>query len=1003
MLANALQENRSIDCPECGREVHESEQPKHLIGEHGYVDLAGILMPSAAARTCLWDRVFTTGDTRAHDRLCQLFASEAGPVGDRPSYVVALEAELGRRADALLAMKRAEFARLVRCLRQNGAARGQLWQLLRSADRRVRELGREFVLPEVSDASETGKATAADVQGLLDKLCPVDDINEKIRTCQRLTQLGVPPTAIAECLHRLRGERPIACPECSVAIPQDQVESHLRRVHRIYQFRVVRRPLEDTIATLFAAVCSPKPDHEAWDALESLARDEHGSRADAFLAAGVKQALRSIDDEKQMAALHAAAEVIAGSSSASGLTFALATSNEPASRQLALTIALLLPAPLASGLVTALQPLLTPNQAPCELQVAAAASLLRSTGKEGPAAVEIVNALVARGGKARAVDRLNQLEEQAGPSRIITERRAQIENQIRMRCPRCGVQLRRPQMAEHLWSDHSLLLDGRRVREPWRLVEDWISAYRQHENSELLVRCRALGQHLDPDHGLHRVYRLFLAAGIADVESRGALFAEARQRRASLCPRCFALVPLPEANMPRPLNRSHGRLSLGDYCVDVSESGLVPRLTIEGPGGLIFRGREPGRLGLTRHGATLLLAGPCMTAAVFYAALVNLLPVLPLWPVTIFLVLALAVYFGAGLYWWLQPRSLDRSVDFAWTRLVPRLGSESPHFPTSEESAFLAGVALTSVSHGSADARWQELERVLGIVERAVAAGISPLAHLAALQRLAVADAAAAGHDPVPLVVEQVSRCFDGRLPLAFVQWLLAEWEGSWWTAGNLARLRVLLCDRAFEAGWEVADLMEAGLMAPALEEVLRTADPNGLTQLRLLWSLRPSRPWAAWSEALTAFELAEDPEDGRAWLRKYPDLLFLDEALPAVVICGRGLVFQETVFTEWVRNIEIRARRDFDGVEYELTIGEHEFRFLSEPAGLVVRLAHWFRYHFGEFLPQVEGVRAWQAPEGSKSTQFQEAVACPECRRLLVPRAGQVGTPIGTATVQSS
>jgi hypothetical protein len=274
-----------------------------------------------------------------------------------------------------------------------------------------------------------------------------------------------------------------------------------------------------------------------------------------------------------------------------------------------------------------------------------------------------------------------------------------------------------------------------------------------------------------------------------------------------------------------------------------------------------------------------------------------------------------------------------------------------------------------------------------------VAAGTVPLAHLAALERLAIADAVAMGHDPVPLVVEQVGQCFHGRLPLAFAQWLLAEWEGPWWTAGNLARLRVLLCDQAFEAGWEVTDLLEAGLMAPALEDVLQTNDPNGLAHLRLLWSLRPSRPWASWSEALTVFELALEADNGQAWLGKYPDLLLLDEGGPAVIVCGRGLVFQETMFTDLPANLEMKARRDFDGIEYELIVGVHRFRLVTDPTALVGRLEHWFRYHFKEFLTQADGVRRWQAPEGSKSAQFQEPVACPECRRLLVPRAGQVGS----------
>src|SRR5262249_13151307 len=163
------------------------------------------------------------------------------------------------------------------------------------------------------------------------------------------------------------------------------------------------------------------------------------------------------------------------------------------------------------SLIAALRPLLSRKRAPAKLQIAAAAALLRTTSKEGTAALEVINALVARSGKARAVDRLNQLEKHAGPSSLISERRTQLENRIRLRCPRCKVQLRRPQMAEHLWSEHALLLDGRSVREPWRLVKDWIAQYRRQENPTILARCRALAQHLDPEHGLHRVFRLFLA------------------------------------------------------------------------------------------------------------------------------------------------------------------------------------------------------------------------------------------------------------------------------------------------------------------------------------------------------------------------------------------------------------------------------------------------------------------------------------------------------------
>src|SRR5262249_7989970 len=149
-----------------------------------------------------------------------------------------------------------------------------------------------------------------------------------------------------------------------------------------------------------------------------------------------------------------------------------------------------------------------------------------------------------------------------------------------------------------------------------------------------------------------------------------------------------------------------------------------------------------------------------------------------------------------------------------------------------------------SVGRGQPDLRAPSLKRVLDLTEKAVADAAALLPHLAALYRLAAADAAALGRDPVPLVAAQIGRCFLGKLPITYAQWLLEEWEGLWWTGGNLARLRVLLCDRAFEAGLEVLDLLEAGHAAPALGDVLEISNTDALAQLRLLWSLRPRRPW---------------------------------------------------------------------------------------------------------------------------------------------------------------
>src|SRR5207245_8906526 len=101
------------------------------------------------------------------------------------------------------------------------------------------------------------------------------------------------------------------------------------------------------------------------------------------------------------------------------------------------------------------------------------------------------------------------------------------------------------------------------------------------------------------------------------------------------------------------------------------------------------------------------------------------------------------------------------------------------------------------------------------------APGAAPVANLAAHWRLVFEDRAPAGDDTVLLVTAQVGVCFEGHLPLSFAENLLFGWESPIWTPERLARLRVLLCERAFEEGFEVRDLLAVGVGALALGEAL--------------------------------------------------------------------------------------------------------------------------------------------------------------------------------------
>jgi hypothetical protein len=801
---------------------------------------------------------------------------------------------------------------------------------------------------------------------------------------------------VAEGSQAVHSVSPVACPECGRVLPAERLDAHLRGAHRLYQFRGSRAPLADTLPALLDALCRTDPDPEAYAVLERIARAEYRRGAGPFLASALGPALGRVAPRRLSAVCAALAGAIAARPSARAVALFLAADGGAAGRRLALALGARLPAPLERRVVRALRPLLGDRHLPAEAQIAAAAALLRTTGDDGPRAKRLLRALVAGRSKVKAVDRLRRLEARVGPAPAVQALRRHLEDRIRMRCPRCHVQMRRPAMIEHLWAEHGLLLQGERVREPWPLIEEWLDAAGPGGDAEVVKRCRALAEQIDPREGTRRLQRLLLARGVEDAEARRALLAEAAEQRASLCPRCYALVPVPRDEPPRPMSVSRGRLSVNGYRVEVSEAGFVPHVEFETPAGLRRRERLPGRR-LTRRAAVLLLAGPPVLLALALA-LVNL-GIGPLPPVAGLLLLALLLALGVRLFWRPGPPPDGLAVDHAWGRLAPRLHAEGFSL---EDSAFLASLALASLSRGRPEARREALGRLLRLTERVVGAGFGGAHALAALRRLAVADAARAGKDRVLLTVAEVDSCFHGKLPLAYAEGLLEGRREDGWSRGERARLRVLLCDSAFDAGFEVADLLEAGAAAPALEAVLG-GDPDGLARLRLLWSLRATRPWDRHGEADTAFDLAGDA----AWqdlLGRYPDLLLRHPLPPRfaeapggpahLLLCGRGVVFHGTVLTRPPRVVEVTERRSGRG-GYELVVDDHRFPFDSNPDAAAARLERWCRYHFEEFVPLVADVHRWPSPDATAILRAWGAVRCPDCRRSLLPRPGEVGVSL--------
>jgi hypothetical protein len=788
----------------------------------------------------------------------------------------------------------------------------------------------------------------------------------------------------------------VRCPECRTPVASSVLESHLRQVHRVYVFRGVRRSFNDTLVNLLEALFTPKPDPQAWRTLAAIAHEEHAGRAGTFLTGVFGQALARLPPEYRGPLIEALAAVIAPAASTQLVT-TLASDAELAARHLALAVLGKMPLPLDPALFQPLPGLLLDRRLPVPVQLAAMAAVVQTAGGDSPVTHELLHKMVSGLGKARSIERLRQLEERTGKIQAIEDLCTELEDRLRMSCPRCAALLRRPQMVEHLWKEHRLVLDGRRVRDPWTIVEEWIDAYRGGNDPAMLDRCRIVSYRIDPEQGPPRLLRLLLAHGVNDPAARDYLIQEARYYHASRCPNCYALVPVPPEVPPFELNERRGRLSARGYSVEVTEKKLLTFVEVRTPTQLIRRGRESHQW-LTIRGASVLLVGPILLLTL--ACAVGLLDVMdsPLWPVVGLLITALIAAFVVRSSWRAKTSQKMRIRKYAWTVLAPRLHADGFK---PEDSAFLAGLA--QLSRGDRGGPWRSrlLPDLVKQTEAAVVNGLVPPGHLAALVRLQAEDAAEAGADPVPLALGPLARCFQGRLPLAFAEDLLDDWRTDWWTRGTRARLRILLCDRAFEAGFEVQNLIDAGQTAPALGMLLRSDQPEGLSALRLLWSLRSSQPWFRCGEVSTAFELAPDPAQARL-LGQYPDLILWQvdnqwsvgvgakgKMTPVeIVFCVRGVVFQDVLFTKAPDRIEVAWKSP----AAELTLGEERFRSNTDMDSVARHADRWFKYAFRDFLPQLPSVVAWQTPDRAAILLAWGAVPCPECGRHLLPRVGEVG-----------
>ncbi len=1006
-ILQQLESRRPTECPLCKKQLTHGERGTHLQTVHGYVYYQGDLLPVQAVITRLWDRAFQENDRHGHEELIGMYLGlpevRNSPEAAVPRYLAGLQRFLmgettsGDGAKNIpVALPYSSIVAYHTNLRLSRLFLPIARQLVCSPHRRLRDLGCQTVLPYIQEQLPA-RTTVADLRRLLTTVVPdIDHTDVQIDLCRQLAQLGVEQTLVNTCVTQLQEERLVPCTDCKAQVQARDLELHLRRAHQIFQFRGTRKTYADIREAMLRAICSPPPDLSAWKSLLALAEDKHPKEGDRYVVAWLYQYVKEVDAEQRNSVITALAEVIVAADALDRFLPLFAGPSKNASwevlgQRIAVEICTRLSGPVPMQAVLLIMPFLDAKDLPRRTRENAVLALLRTVGKDSTVAVDVLRAFVGQSTKKRGIEKLQKLEQRFGHSPALDAVTKELDAEIRMSCPRCPTELRKKDMVGHLWDKHRLVLDGERVREPWRVIEDWVVDYGLEKDPQVLARCRELALKDDPRTGLARLQRLLYRRGLRDRDLLNELKAQVRTRKATLCPHCCATVAIEDPlAVENGLTMESARLQGYGYHLEVSERGLAPSLQIESPTTILFRGREPGRF-LTRFGGSLLVVLPVMliAAAVLFRFIDHEL--------RLALSFVLAGGFGlvmAGFMFLLWPRprpAQERLVKAAWKYLVPDIlrGKKG-----RREWSFLN--ALVELSEEMQQHKLNQ-DVLLDCAEKASDAAKTDafaLVCLKALTRRLIADMRDNGEDPFDIVLTLASECFKGKLPVSFLGDLMESFHGKEranWSKSDLNRLPLLIAHQAFSADLDIDDWLSLGRAFPVVSAVLNLESRWHWQQFQAVWSQRNRKPWEAAGPAANMLDLAKQPASVEDLLSYYPDVL-LYIAKANLVIGSKGVWIEGVCVTSFPPSADVTAEKLSNG--YEVQVGTLRIRAAENPRPYLDDIKRWLRWYFHEFVPTVPNAPRPMTESRHRMWQLSK-IACTECSRPLVACPGDLGVAL--------
>ncbi len=810
-------QHRIVVCPACQQELPARELDPHLTSQHHYIPLDGKLLPFGQALTRLWSRVLHQCDSTALQTLVAQLR-QRHPDGVASAFATALSQQVLLALPLHLAQqselqRQHWIERLAEGLRSEPTAKSAGWQLLAHDDSRVRRLGRETVLPDVALRLSDEFCNETVLRKAVEQLVPVEAdlenlnlaaVSERIEVCRRLLALGANRLACEQALREIELERLVDCPECGTTFPKRDLAKHRRTTHRIYEWEGTRYEFDPFVEVLVSRTVSLDADPFAARNLAELFVEQFGEQAHARLFVRLRDALSQFGDCADGLAVAEQLGAAVGGVPQARLMKSFLKDPSECGRVVALSMFCHLDELPAVEVTRAVAAQLGRVELPFGLCQEVAVVLLRRSQADlvgstrqpterrdygspdapsvGPSDVpspaitrgvtrsqtppdvcrSALLELASRAGdRLQGIDLLRGLEQWTGPSTILDEVCGELESKIRLRCPRCEVRLSPRELAEHVQSEHGVVLEGRAVRQPWSVALESLDAYATDPRQEWLDYAEAMAVLASPESGRRRLLREALQRGVAPAHYRQEMLDSTKGTSNSLCPQCWGAVPASESS-PSDV-RIDGRGNIA------SKEITLQRIGLHGLWGSVaitpWNGTPPG-WSLSRWGAVVAVA------------LLFLVPAaLCVWWAWNGFVTAQALALGSlsgGVvaivavllcYW---PRTVE-PVDVAWEQVVPAMLDEPLLKLGPDHSSFFASLAHASCGRGSAALRWRVVDRTITAVSPLARQGLLPLRHLTELLRLQFDDAGRLTfrkHARGEVVRDWIGQALRGTLPL---------------------------------------------------------------------------------------------------------------------------------------------------------------------------------------------------------------------------------------------